>query len=152
MSVDLVNAQMAEAWQVQRKRWEPQLRQEEMRDGQSSEVLKNQNMLHIVSLDNPRTSASWSPHLFRCDGGFLDLPSDCDWSESSVEVITLVKNQGQCGSCWAFCVTDALEESSQWVMHVLTRCPSSRSLIATHGVRGAKVDLRHSSACSEVAT
>ena len=49
MSVDLVNAQMAEAWQVQQKRWKPQLRQEESRDGQSSEVPKNQNMLHIMS-------------------------------------------------------------------------------------------------------
>ena len=49
MSVDLVNAQMTEAWQVQRKRWKPQLRQEESRDGQSSEVLKNQNMLHTMS-------------------------------------------------------------------------------------------------------
>ena len=36
---------MAEAWQVQRKRWKPQLRQE----GGASEVLKNQNMLHIMS-------------------------------------------------------------------------------------------------------
>ena len=89
MSVDLVNAQMAEAWQVQHKRWKPQLRQEETRDGQSSEVLKNQYMLHIMSenekgrtyslvvnqftdlqrmslrvrtLDtNSRTLASWSP-------------------------------------------------------------------------------------------
>ena len=25
------------------------------------------------------------------DGGILDLPSDCDWSESSVEVITPAK-------------------------------------------------------------
>ena len=49
MSVDLVNAQMAEAWQVQRKRWKPQLRQKKSRDGQSSEVLRNQNMLHIMS-------------------------------------------------------------------------------------------------------
>ena len=46
---------------------------------------------------------------FHYNGGILDLPSDWDWSESSVEVITLVKNQGQCGSFWAFSVTDALE-------------------------------------------
>ena len=30
---------------------------------------------------------------FHYDGGFLDLPCDWDWSESSVEVITLVMNQ-----------------------------------------------------------
>ena len=46
---------------------------------------------------------------FHYDGGSLDLPHDWDWSESSVEVITLVKNQGQCGSYWAFSMTDALE-------------------------------------------
>ena len=46
---------------------------------------------------------------FHHDGGIKDLPRDWDWSESRVEVITPVKNQGQCGSCWAFSMTDALE-------------------------------------------
>ena len=46
---------------------------------------------------------------FHYDGGILDLPSDWDWSESSVDVLTLAKNQGQCGSCWAFSLSDALE-------------------------------------------
>ena len=139
MSVDLVNAQMAEAWQVQRKQWKPQLRQEESRDGQSSEVLKNQNMLHIMSENEKGLSYSLGANQFtdltleECeskylgykpqnvsklvttlgrfhyDGDILDLPSDWDWSQSSVEVITPVKNQGQCGSCWAFSMTSALE-------------------------------------------
>ena len=138
-SVDLVNAQMAEAWQVQQKRWKPQLRQEGTRDGQSSEVLRNQNMLHIMSENEKCLSYSLgvnqftdstqeeceSTYLgykhqnvsklitplgrFHYDGGILDLPCDWDWSESSVEVMTPVKNQGQCGSCWAFSMTDALE-------------------------------------------
>ena len=43
------------------------------------------------------------------DGSILDLPSDWDWSESSVEMLTSVKNQVQCGSCWAFSMTDAPE-------------------------------------------
>ena len=138
-SVDLVNAQMAEAWQVQQKRWKPQLRQEGTRDGQSSEVLRNQNMLHIMSENEKCLSYSLGVNQFtdstqeECestylgykhqnvsklitplgrfhnDGGILDLPCDWDWSESSVEVMTPVKNQGQCGSCWAFSMTDALE-------------------------------------------
>ena len=139
MSVDLVNAQMAEAWRVQQKRWKPQLRQEGTRDGQSSEVLKNQNMLRIMSENEKCLSYSLEVNQFtystqeECestylgykhqnvsklvttlgrshyDGGIKDLPTDWDWSESSVEVVTPMKNQGQCDSCWAFSMTDALE-------------------------------------------
>ena len=45
LRVDLVNAQTAEAWQVQQKRWKPQLRQEGTWDGQSFEVLRTQNIV-----------------------------------------------------------------------------------------------------------
>ena len=37
-------------------------------------------------------------------------------------------------------MSDAVEVSSRWVTDGLRRCPSSRPLIATHGVRGAKVE------------
>ena len=110
-----------------------------LRDGQSSEVLKNQNMLHIKSENEKCPSYSLevnqftdstqeeceSTYLgyklqnmsmlvttlgrFHYDDGIKDLPSDWDWSESSVEMLTPVKNQGHCGSCWAFSMTDALE-------------------------------------------
>jgi len=46
---------------------------------------------------------------FHYDGDILDLPSDWDWSEASVEVVTPVKDQGSCGSCWSFSATGALE-------------------------------------------
>ena len=50
--------------------------------------------------------------LGRChyDGGIKDLSSDWDWSEGSVDMLTLVKNLDQCGSCWAFNITNALLE------------------------------------------
>ena len=113
--------------------------QEESRDGQSSEVLRNQNMLHIMyenekcssySLGvnqftdstqeecestylgyNPQNVSKLVTRLgrFHYDGGIKDHPSDWDWSESSVEVLTPAKNQGQCGSCWDFSMIDALE-------------------------------------------
>ena len=63
MSVDLVNAQMAEAWQVQQKRWKPQLRQES-RDGQLFEVLRNQNMLRILSENEKCLSYSLEVNQF----------------------------------------------------------------------------------------
>ena len=46
---------------------------------------------------------------FHYDGGVKKLPNDWDWSGSSVEMLTPVKNQGQCDSCWALSLTGALE-------------------------------------------
>ena len=43
--------------------------------------------------------------------GLGDLPTAVDWRTKSPSVVTPPKNQGGCGSCWAFSATETLESA-----------------------------------------
>eukprot|EP01064_Diplonema_japonicum_P018141 TRINITY_DN26833_c0_g1_i1.p1 TRINITY_DN26833_c0_g1~~TRINITY_DN26833_c0_g1_i1.p1 ORF type:complete len:363 (+),score=90.78 TRINITY_DN26833_c0_g1_i1:41-1129(+) len=40
-----------------------------------------------------------------------ELPTQVDWRATSPPVLTPIKNQGACGSCWAFSTTESIESA-----------------------------------------
>ena len=41
-----------------------------------------------------------------------DLPASMDWRNATPSVVTPIKEQGLCGSCWAFAATEAIESAA----------------------------------------
>jgi len=92
------------------------------------------------------------------------LATSVDWSTSTTGVVTPVKNQGNCGSCWAFSATGALEgvyaqkyaQTSSWTgfsEQELVSCNTRTD----HGCNGGLMDrafvyvANNGGLCSEVA-
>jgi len=44
----------------------------------------------------------------------VDIPASFDWREQTPNPVTPIKDQGQCGSCWAFSAVEEIE--SVWIL------------------------------------
>ncbi|CAI5725482.1 unnamed protein product [Peronospora destructor] len=71
--------------------------------------LNDSEYKQLLSYRMNDSMSSGAIETFSKPTNFQDIPDSWDWREH--DVVTPVKNQGQCGSCWAFSAVAAMESA-----------------------------------------
>jgi len=85
---------------------------------QFADLLTSEWASKYFGMARPSSPFGSAPYLGRHMVKNATLPSSIDWTQKGA--VTEIKNQGQCGSCWAFSTTGSLEGAYQIATGTLT--------------------------------
>jgi C1A family cysteine protease len=76
--------------------------------------LTQEEFSHFYLMPNYQSTRDASVGSVNIPNLNADLPDSFDWRDQTPNPVTAVKDQGQCGSCWAFSATEEVETA--WIM------------------------------------